>query len=342
MKFVYRNSFDGIYDDLLETKDALYTVNLFHLCRRNPETFAVEEDHPDFLCPHQMVATPDEHYLITEAPSVGYSLYDLTKKPLEGKPHLFKEMEKHPLSMAFSKDSQYLYVIYAGKLPESVQLFSGDDPYEKALDLKLVRYALPNLDTFDIIDSQQPFIRIRMLPYLDALLLVSQDLDLYLLKDKKITPLPLPKLTYDMTSIVVDEKRRHLIIQDRFGVRIYDEEFQEINKIDFISDDKENVSSDLYHFANEMKVNLLNPDSSEISVYKQQILEVLPFEKDYLLIHAADALQENSTLMLVSLETGKLMATFPFGRIIEGLMTAGKFVSFSSARETILLEVTHD
>jgi hypothetical protein len=342
MKFVYRNSFSYFYDDLVMSKDCIYAINQFHLYRLDKTTFKVIEEYQDFLCPRQMVMTPDEHYLITVAQGVGYNLYDLTQKPLVGKPHFFAHDERHPLSMSFSKDSKSLYVIYAGKIPASGNPFIEGDAFASAQNLKLFRYTLPNLDSYDILDTDKKFIRTHLLPALDSQLLLSQSLDFYLMNGTKITPAPLPKFSSDLSSLVVDDKRQQLILQDKFGIRIYDKQFREINKIDLISDEKEDVSSDVYHFNNDMPMDVFHPDPEEMTVYKQQILDVMLFKEDYLLIHSADALQETSFLSLISLETGKPLAKFVFGRMISNLLVAGNYLVFNAMMETVLLEVTHD
>lgn len=256
-----------------------------------------------------------EHYLLLRSFRIGFKLYDLDT--LEELNVLSLDDEHMAGEHGYFVKDDRLYILsgsLSNRLVDFIMLGDEKNKEEKKSEIDI--YSLKDLSFVGKYVLDASYEKMFYVSFLDKIYCVSPEG--YVVEASENGCHKLEQIHFQVEAILADEDRKQILLQSLTGVRIYDEFFREINKIDFVEQDYSSVSSyDEMPMAFSMKLGSVE---MEKKLSQRNLVHYLGYydENTFLVLKSLN-MGAQFGIELVDIRTGKILQDSLFGAPIEDL-----------------------
>lgn len=250
--------------------------------------------------------TEDDKYFLGKNPHQGFYVYDVKTEKKVGFYDISPLCSLNVLGACFSLDSKFFYALIAIPKDQTVPPMMMNE-YITNCTVQLKVLEMPSLKEVKTIPITKKFVNISPCKFLNGYVLVGFDNTLSFFDGKTFKDYPGTKLQHYLLS--VDEKRKRFYTLSDYGVRIYDQTFNEINRYDLISDAEEVVNNSLYGYLAMDPIDpMMNNTEATKKVPKETLVSFDLLKDDYLVSLSVESLQSFSRIAVFNLDDGKKVA----------------------------------
>jgi hypothetical protein len=177
----------------------------------------------------------EEHYLLLRSPRIGFKVYDLKEK--KGISFLqLKSEEMVGEDAYFIKDGK-LYVVLGSNQNKMMDFILMDENENKDENSSrdIAVYDIWNFAIVDHYSVPIAMTRLYYVPFMDKTLAIDDKNQVYELRNGN--PILLDHIHFKVEQILSNPVRNEIYLMSLTGIRTYDSQFREINKIDMIDSD---------------------------------------------------------------------------------------------------------
>lgn len=279
-----------------------------------------------------------DHFLLVRNVRAGFKLYDVENKK-ESALLLLSDNEFPGENGYFIKGDK-LYILYGSLSNKLMDLFMlDDDDNKKDVEEKHSDIGIYSLKDFSLIEKESYPVELKKIyyvPFSEKVYGVDADSNLFELVDKKATKLENVHVLVE--NLLVHPNKKEIYLQSLTGVRVYDENFKEINKVDIIED---YLSSSKYN--DSSSILEITPGFDAINKcfdQKHTIHHVDFYDDDHFICLKSMNLGGYFSLEILDIAHGKMIKSMPIGMPMESLKVfPDKKILMKMASTLMMIEV---
>lgn len=331
---------------LIDGRSCYIAINYLGISFLEKGTFKVLKTIHDFFGGVNGAVIDDGRYLVLRNMKTFYRVYDIEKM------EYVSELDSStfgcisPFGMTESLDGKSMYLIHGDfASQEGMNIFvkglnDNDDAEDKEVTY-LYRYASPELKDGELIQMEKSYLDITRCKFLEGYFLIDLDQKVsFWNKDGKI--IEHPEIASTDCSPIIDEANQAFYIVSEFGVREYDKELKEINKIDFISDEKKEIASALYSLMRH-DFNGMNSSEKTKMVNTERILDVRLLDSSHLCTLICETMSSYFKICVYNVKDGKCSANVRLGFQVNELgILDSTHICFTTHKGVHILEVSNE
>ncbi len=284
------------YEDMYPYQDGYIAVNYMGLTFLDSNYESKNEDMVSFNGGVSVFVTEDHRYIIERNLHGCTFVYDYNTRERLGFLDLASISTFQPFPYTMSLDGKSIMTLVGIPKDNTVTPMFPDE-YIANCNVELREYSLPDIKEYRNHNLPYNCSQIAKCSFLNGYLLMLNDHTFCFYKDGKYEMIESFKAFND--SFVIDEKRHLFYIATPYGMRVYDKNFIEINKIDTITDEEKEVNNTLLSFDNPDDI----PDLNEFrKVRKEVFISMMRLGEDHLIFFSTEVTHSYSKIVMYSLD----------------------------------------
>lgn len=327
------------YTFCLGREDDYVAVNTSGIFLLDKVTFEVKRSLLDFFGASFGFLSYDSRFAVLGNPRLGIRVYDLSSLKNVGSflPTALKPA--YLMGMDISPDQEHIYVIINEAKDPSIPPIFFDDFLSNSQS-SICRLTFPDLKEEERFSVKEHLSDFAYLSFLGKYMTLSDQGECYLLEaDSKLTKANLQTKGRDI--ICFGQKKLLATLTD-IGIRLYDEKFEEQNKFDILSDEKETVSSSMFGYENNLP--LVNDDPSATKeIYRERIEWVRALDENRFIVLISDSMGAYQKLQVISFSDGHVIDERFMGQVVNNPnVLDAHHISFYCNTGLVIMEVKDD